>query len=295
MDVTCKHKKKKMTTIESILHLNKIFKSNNWTERDIDEFVFDNFCKLLDNLNNEQRKLIIELVDRYKWISFAEYPEKILATLESIEQEKLDKLSIVYLFPVIKLEDEGGFKSGQFLIYQIKAFKRHLKKFKNITFKYVSKFDNLTNPDFKLKNTEAIFLIDDYIGSGETLNACLHELKINPAITYDKINVITIASQIEISKELEKLGISFYASYYSQRGITDYNKSPIVEEKIKIMLEIEKMIPGGSHFSFGYNQSEALITLARTPDNTFPIFWKTYRVGKQKYLAPFSREETIEL
>ena len=61
------------------------------------------------------------------------------------------------------------------------------------------------------------------------------------------------------------------------------------------MLEIEKMIPGGSHYTLGYNQSEALITMVRTPDNTFPIFWKTYKKGSQKFDAPFSREETIEL
>jgi hypothetical protein len=284
-----------MTTLESISVLNKIFKTNNWTERDIDEFVFDNFCKLLDNINSVQRKLIIELVDRYKWVSFAEYPEKILATLECIENEKLAGLKTVYMFPVIKPEDEGGFKSGQFLIYQIKAFKRHLKKYKNIKFIYVSKFESLTNPDFKLKDNEAIFLIDDYIGSGETLMICLEKIRTNPILTNDKINIITIATQNEIAKTVTDEGIAIYSDYYSDKGISDFNQSPIVDEKIKIMLEIEKMIPGGSHFSFGYNQSEALITLARTPDNTFPIFWKTYRKGTEKFEAPFSREETIEL
>jgi hypothetical protein len=284
-----------MTTIESISQLNKIFKTNNWSERDIDEFVFDNFCKLLDNLNAEQRKLIIELVERYKWISFAEYPEKILATLDNIEEEKLNNLKVIYLFPVIKLEDEGGFKSGQFLIYQIKAFKRHLKKYKEITFKYTSKFEILTNPDFKLKDNESLFLIDDYIGSGETLNACLEIIKTNPEITNDKINIVTLATQKETADVVSQEGITIYSDYYSAKGITDYSTSPLLEEKIKIMLEIEKMIPGGSHFSLGYNSTEAIITLARTPDNTFPIFWKTYRKGNEKFEAPFSREETIEL
>ena len=284
-----------MDTINAIQKLNKIFKSNRWTEKDVDDFVFDNFCYLIDNLDEKQRALIIELVERYRWISVTDYPEKILSTMEKVETEKLKTIKTIYLFPIIKLEDEGNFKSGQFLIYQIKCFKKHLHKYKSIEFKYVSKFDILKDESFDLKPNEVIFLIDDYVGSGETLNACLTEIQSNPNITNDKINIITIASQFEISEEIKKVGISYYADHISKKGITDFVDSELGKEKIEIMLQIEKMIPGGNFFSLGYNQSEALITMARTPDNTFPIFWKTYKKGQTKFEAPFSREETIEL
>ncbi|EGV42512.1 hypothetical protein BZARG_2199 [Bizionia argentinensis JUB59] len=284
-----------MTTLESISQLNKVFKSKNWSERDIDEYVFDNFCKLLNNVKESERELIIELVEKYQWVSFADYPQKILATLESIEDEKIEKLKTIYFFPVIKPEDEGGFKSGQFLIYQIKAFSKHLKKYSNVKLKYVSKFETLTDSEFKLKENEAIFLIDDYIGSGETLNACLDVLRSNKNITNNKLNIITIAVQNETSTNITEEGISIYSDYFSPKGLSDFNDSPILDEKIKIMLEIEKLIPGGSHFSLGYNGCEGLITLARTPDNTFPIFWMKHRIGKEKFDAPFSRDETFEL
>tara|TARA_R110002049_G_scaffold195855_2_gene364994 strand:- start:1533 stop:2387 length:855 start_codon:yes stop_codon:yes gene_type:complete len=284
-----------MTTLESISKLNKIFKSKKWTEIDIDEYVFDNFCKLLDNVKESERKLIIELVERYQWISFSEYQEKILSTLESVEDEKIEKLKTIYFFPVIKPEDEGGFKSGQFLIYQIKAFKKYLKKYTDIKFKYVSKFEHLTDSTFELKENETIFLIDDYIGSGETLNACLEVVTSNKNITNDKLNIITIAIQKDTSEVIKKEGISIYSDYFSPRGLSDFNDSPILEEKIKVMLEIEKLIPGGNHFSLGYNNCEALITLARTPDNTFPVFWMKHRIGKKYFDAPFSREETFEI
>lgn len=284
-----------METIEAIMKLNKVFKTNNWTEKDIDEFVFDNFCKLINNLDNKQRALIIELTEKYKWISYNDYNSRILSTIDSIELEKLQKLKTVYLFPIIKREDEGKFKSGQFLIYQIKSFKRYLKNYGEITFKYISKFDDLNEENLKMKENEALYLIDDYIGSGETLNFCLDELKVNTSISNDKINIITLASQNEIYEKLKADGIAIYANYISKKGISDYYTPPLLQEKIEIMLEIEKMIPGGSHFSLGYNKSEALITMVRTPDNTFPIFWKTYKKGSQKFEAPFSREETIEL
>lgn len=284
-----------MTTIESISELDKIFKTKKWTEIDIDEFVYDNFCKLLDNVKESERELIIELVERYQWISYSEYQEKILSALESFEDEKIEKLKTIYFFPIIKFKDEGGFKSGQFLIYLIKAFKKYLKKYTNIKFKYVSKFEHLTDPEFKLKQNETIFLIDDYIGSGETLNDCLEIIRSNKNITNDKLNIVTIAIQKETSEIISKEGISIYSACFSPRGLSDFYELPILEEKIKVMLEIEKLIPGGSHFSLGYNSCEALITLVRTPDNTFPVFWKKHRIGKKYFDAPFSREETSEI
>lgn len=284
-----------MTTLESISELNKIFKRKKWTEIDIDEFVFDSFCNLLDNVKESERELIIELVERYLWISYPEYQEKILSALESVEDEKIEKLKTIYFFPVIKLKDEGGFKSGPFLIYLIKAFKKHLKKYRNIKFKYVSKFEHLTDSDFELKQNETIFLIDDYIGSGETLNDCLEVIRGNKNITNDKLNIVTIAIQKDTSEIINKEGIPIYSNCFSLRGLSDFNESPILEEKIKVMLEIEKLIPGGSHFSLGYNSCEALITLLRTPDNTFPVFWKKHRIGKKYFDAPFSREETFEI
>ncbi|WP_149304221.1 phosphoribosyltransferase-like protein [Pareuzebyella sediminis] len=284
-----------MTIVESITYLNKVFKAKKWTDRDIDEYVFDNFCTLLDNLNERERELIIELVERYQWITSLEYQEKILSTLESVEDEKIEKLKTVYLFPIIKFEDEGKVKSGTFLMYQIKAFKKFLKKYSKVEFKYVTKFEYLTDAQFELKDNETLYLIDDYIGSGETLNDCLEELRKNKNITNDKLNIIAIAIQQHTSDLISKEGISIYAGYFSPKGLSDFNDSPIREEKIALMLEIEKLIPGGSHFSLGYNGCEALITLARTPDNTFPIFWMKHRIGKKYFDAPFSREETFEI
>ena len=283
-----------MTTLESIFELNKIFKSKNWTNLDIDEFVFNNSCTLLDNVSENQRELIIELLDRYMWISLEDYQSKILKTMENVDDVVLSKLKVVYIFPIIKKEDEGRFKSGQFLIYQIKAFKKHLKKYRDITFKYVSKFETFET-GFRLKPNEMIFLIDDYIGSGETLRFCLNEIQNNNnEIVNENIQIVTIVTQKEIADNIRAEGYGYQADTYSEKGISDFNSSPVLEEKIRIMLDIEKMIPGGSHFSLGYNGSEALITLARTPDNTFPIFWKEYKKGGKKYDAPFSREETIE-
>jgi hypoxanthine phosphoribosyltransferase len=80
--------------------------------------------------------------------------------------------------------------------------------------------------EVKLKKNETIFLIDDYIGSGETLNFCLDELRVNPTINNDKINIISLASQNEIYEKLKAEGIAFYTDFISKKGISDDYSPP---------------------------------------------------------------------
>jgi hypothetical protein len=40
------------------------------------------------------------------------------------------------------------------------------------------------------------------------------------------------------------------------------------------MKDIEKKINIRGEFSLGYKQSESLISMIRTPNNTFPVFWE---------------------
>ena len=156
-----------------------------------------------------------------------------------------------------------------------------------MNFVTISQFNIITDIGFLLKENESLFLIDDYIGSGETIEACLNEIAKNGNIPLSKINILSIASQLKITKDLKAKGITIYYAHLSKRGISDFNVSPDSENKIKLMLTIEKMISGSKHFSLGYNHSEALITLIRTPDNTFPIFWKQYKKREWRMMLHF--------
>ncbi len=51
------------------------------------------------------------------------------------------------------------------------------------------------------------------------------------------------------------------------------------------MESIEKKIKPHKNEKLGFKSSEALITLIRTPNNTFPVFWKQ----KKDRIAPFPR------
>lgn len=274
--------------ITSITKLYTIFNDKKWTDKEGNNIVFSNFCKLLSNLNDTQRELIIDLAERYTWITLSEYQSKIVNVLNIVEEEKLNNIKRIILFPVMKPEDENKTKSGHTILYMLRAIKPMLHRYKEIEFKEIESYEHIKSEKFKLKDTDAVFLLDDYLGSGETIKATINELLSNRNIEPKKLNVISIAAQSDSTEFLKKIDVAYYTDMITKKGISDYYKSPELEEKIRIMLEIEKLIPG-NHFSFGFNQSEALITLMRTPDNTFPIFWKEHKKSGEIYEAPFSR------
>jgi hypothetical protein len=283
-----------MEVIEAIKKLNKIFKTNNWTEKDIDEYVFDNFCVLFENFEPEQRALLVELTENYSWISFNDYQSGIIKAMNQVEETELSTIRTIFFFPIMRLSDEGKVKSAHSLIYMIKGLKGLLPKYRHIRFEILTKFNQLTNDAFNLAANERLFLVDDYLGSGETINDCLTEIINNSMLDAVQFKVICIACQKEIFDQLNGNGFATHTSHICFKGISDYNAAPDAAMKKQIMLNIERYIPGGSHFSLGYNQSEALITMIRTPDNTFPIFWKKHRKDGKYYDAPFSREEIFE-
>lgn len=281
-----------MTEIESIIQLNKIFKDKNWISKDFDSSVFENYCRLLGNLNESQRELIIDLTKRYHWVPREDYRDNLLSVLNSVPILNLKNIKKIYFFPIVREEDENKVKSGHTLLYDVKTYKNSLANYKNIEFNIKNVFQDLK--DLKIKEDELLFLIDDFIGSGETLEQCITYIKTLMELDVSKTYIISIATQKEIFEKIKSEGYSFFSNYICDKGISDNFTDDDLLTRKTCMLEIEEMIPGGRHFSFGYNASEALLTLARTPDNTFPIFWKEHKKNRIKYKAPFSRSELTE-
>lgn len=271
------------------MKLYSLFSDKRWNEIEGNKIVFENFCKLTDNLTDEQTELIFELTERYKWITYNEYNSNLTRLLNKIYDNELEKIKTVYLFPIIKPEDEDKIKSGNNIIYMIRGIKPFIDKYDKIDFKELNKFDMINEDNLNLKENELLLLLDDYVGSGETLKSTLNEVLKNKSLKNEKIIVTSLVIQQDTVNFLDSIGIRHYSSDIVIKEITQRYKSPLLEEKIRIMEEIEKLIPGGRLFSFGYEQSEALVTLIRTPDNTFPIFWKEHRKNGEKYKAPFPR------
>ncbi|RYE57542.1 MAG: hypothetical protein EOP48_05575 [Sphingobacteriales bacterium] len=275
---------------EDLYRLQETWTKNNWAENVNEKNAFSAFCEVLPHFSEQQRDLIHELTERYLWLSAREYEERFDRILNSIDQSALDKCSRLYLFPIIKREDEHQIKSGTHCIYYFKGTIISLNpKFQDLDIILIPNYTELESTKFQNDGTDILLLIDDFIGSGDTFDQAWTEIKKNTTVSIDFIHVLSLALQADAFKTIKDLGFKLYFTEIRNRGISDYY-SMDKEEKIKLMEEIENIINPPAFCSFGYKSSEALITLMRTPDNTFPFFWMKYELGSKSLKAPFYRK-----
>ena len=265
-----------------------IFNNKRWHDKEMHEIVFRNFCELLGNLNEKQQNLLLELVERYTWMTFAEYQGKLVHIFNSIPQEEIENLRKIILFPVMKPDDEEKTKSGHGVLIILRGVRPFFTRYNHIKFKEVEVFEYFEAADYEIAEDERIFLLDDFLGTGDTIKSTIEKLLSNPNISLDKIRVITVASHNQAVGYMNSIGVKYNTELITTKGLSDHYVTPELEEKIALMKEIEKLLPS-KKYSFGYGKSEGLITLYRTPNNTFPIFWQDYEKNEQKFKAPFPR------
>lgn len=170
----------------------------------------------------------------------------------------------------------------------MESIKPSINGFKGIEIKLLKEFRDLRPERLEMSDNDFLILVDDYIGSGKTLNKTLLELNKNPTVG-SKFAIVSMVIQDQAKLLLEENNISHYYSVLLKKGISDNNNSPHLEKKLELMRTIENKIPKVSRYRLGYEKSEALITLMRTPNNTFPIFWKGIITKGGEIDAPFQR------
>lgn len=264
-----------------------IFSAKKWFEKNGHQEVHRRLIELIQNLTDTQKELLLELCERYLWLNLQECIALIPDLLKMVEDEKLNGCTKIVLFPIIKPKDIGKVKSSNSILYQFRSFYFADHRYNNISFIVIDSYKKFEK--LKLEESDLIFLVDDFVGSGDTLKSTLEELKKNKTLITDRINVLTLVTQSEILSILKEWKISYYSINERKRGISDYYAGEELQTKTDLMTEIEGLIPKVGEYAFGYNKSEALVTLNRTPNNTFPIFWKNHVSSGKIYKAPFPR------
>lgn len=279
---------KKKIDIDTLMKLFHLFADKKWTEFENYKDVLDRFAQILKNLKPNQSELILELTERYIWQSFNEYHSNLVKLFKSLHETHLENKTKIYIFPVKKLVDEEETKSGDVVQYTLKGILPLMSKYDNIEKIPLKKFEEISEENLKLEDDEFIVFVDDFIGSGNTLDETLGKIEENETFE-NKFAILTSVIQEETRNNLENNGTSLFYAKSVKKGITNYYENEELDLKISIMEDIEKRIPNISGYKFGYEKSEGLVTLLRTPNNTFPIFWMDFQPSKEKIKAPFSR------
>ena len=203
------------------------------------------------------------------------------------EYEKLTSDTKVYVMMLIAPKDEGKTKSSAMLLYLFNDTRLRIDpRFSHYRFEIISDKESLHQ---KMDDKDAVLvLVDDYIGTGDTAVACIEQLD-KLGIKMEQIAILSLVAQEEGKKKIEEKGIFFCTSNLRNKGISDYYEGKELEKNVRLMQKIEKDLKVGEKSRFGYGQSEALVTMCRTPNNTFPVFWYEPKLGIKKKLAPFPR------
>ena len=287
----------KALPLSEVYRLDKIFLKKGWPkETCFDNKVFDNFCKTLAKYTPEQRELIFSLTNDFIWIqpeNYMPYFDELFSEFissynfeskpESISEEKSksNKKSRpkIRLCPLLAKDDTNKVKSSTTLLYLIKGQIKAIQK------KY-SNYDIFIkdDPTKNIKNEEnnRIFcLVDDFLGTGKTAENAVSILNEN-GVSTNRIVVLVLVGMKEGIEFLRTKNIAVFAHFICNKGITG-NKNDT--DKLRIMEEIEKEIKVKKEYNFGYESSESLVRMIRTPNNTFPFFW----LWREKHDAPFPR------
>ncbi|WP_315112544.1 phosphoribosyltransferase [Clostridium intestinale] len=293
-----KEKKDYKITPYIIEKATEVFNKNKWnikqneTEEQINwQMRFNMYCSMLSRLDKPQQELVLELTQDYEYISSSNYMAQLYLLLTKLYKENYENIkqyNKVYVMPLIAPNDKAlnKVKSSTHLAYLFFVTELAYNEYiKGIDFIRIEKLDALPK-GINSKCGSIIFLVDDFIGTGDTALDALKELK-DAGISNNKIIIVSILGMSLGIDKLRKMGIKVFSLFIKDRGITDKYDGKELEQKKAIMRSIEEDMNIVTKLNFGYQGSEALVTMARTPNNTFPVFWDTGK--KNQYIAPFPR------
>ena len=275
-----------------------LFQKKNWKIETQENGLstFDRFCNRLAVLDNdEQRELLLELTEDYLRVSLNEYEKlflRVWGKFFSGKKIELGKEERFVICPLQQPNDFGKIKSSTAMLYLCQDnCLRCFPIFSNEQIRICSSPECLKDIQCKIKE---LVLIDDYIGSGETGLGCLAYIK-NLGKDIENITVLSLVSQKEGIKALKKEDVHVFTAVQREKGITDkYLNDEEREHKLKLMGKIENTLKIPKEWHLGYNNSEALVSMIRTPNNTFPIYWYEDNKGKSRR-APFPRKGNIRI
>ena len=270
--------------------------SKEWINNiDGENDVFDRFCKRLCQLEtDDQRDLVIELTKNFLWVKserYEQYLYKGFLKLFSDNSWDLGANEKVFICPLMRENDFGKNKSSTYLAYLCQSFNfRKLGAFQENQVRILNSPKTLK--DKRCKEVSKLILIDDFIGSGETAIEALTYIKSLNLNKEIKIYVLALVAQNEGIKIIESKGAKVFANEVRNKGISDSFPKSEVKIKIEEMKKISAKIGADQKFKLGFMDSESLVAMLRTPNNTFPVYW--YERFNEDY-APFPRCGNVKM
>lgn len=277
-----------------IKRLRKLFQRQDWPihseddEFEEEESVFDKYCLILSHLDNEEQDLLLTLTEDFFYCPSFKYKPLIKKALQKISPEKIGTCKEVFLLPLVAPKDIGKVKSSTSWLYH--SLTEIITK---ITLFDAKPRKGYLDPSLlvrhKSRSNALILFCDDFVGTGDTAVAALGHYNDILRIDSDIPVVVTLVAQQAGVSAIEEFGFEVAATEIRNRGISDSTRLDITRA-LELMRQIESRLKVPRGYNFGYKQSEALVSMMRTPNNTFPVFWCSNMLNGVRWASPFERK-----
>lgn len=267
--------------------LGEIFEQKEWPiDHDNGVSRFNKYVKMLESMSDHEQDMMLELTKRFMHIKYEDYFTILLDVVKKIIEEN-PQINQYYVLPALSKQDEAEGRLDKSSINLLYLFKRgELEEAlgtDKIHFQVVKDKERLLKKE--IKNNEKILIVDDFIGSGETIEESLDLYNINKDDGPDINNIIVLSlvAHMQGLSYLSKIDVSIYYGIVIHKGISDNFTGDTKDTYITLMKQIEDRIPKITEDNrFGYKQCEALLHMYRIPNNTFPIYWLHRNISPYK-------------
>lgn len=237
--------------------------------------ILESIAAMFGGASADEAALLLSLIGEYD--IFQDYRRLAFDLLDGLVADGISEA----IFCPVKLSSHSKTKSGQNFIYEIDSL---FAQYPDCDYESL---DNPLQQKFVFDPRPKI-LVDDFIGTGDQLSDVLDEFEaLDPLLRFDRVMVIAIQEEARANIQ-NSLGIPVQCLYERSKGmpLAQAKQNRPLQECYDIYSGIVARAGTPQEYALGYRQTEALITLKRTPDNTMGIFWFG---GDGKWPAPFPR------
>lgn len=263
-----------------IFHLSK---KQPWLDKVVEplnQLLFDE-CQ-----DNEERELILNLIDRFTYIEDNECWEYLTSMANYII--KIPGLDFDST-QIVGLAGDSNSDSSQYILYGLKGILGQLDC--SIT-KFETNFQKACG-NCKKYNLSTIILVDEFVGTGQTVLGRIKKIKEQfVQVKIDepsyKIHVTSLVATEQGVEFLKERGIDINVQLLLKKGIDDYHSNSEAKKLKERMINLEnrclsKKYKNTNMPSLGYGQAQATYYRLNinVPNSVFPIFWWNKNANNQ--------------
>lgn len=281
--------------LQTLASLTEIWEEKKWTflSQELRQKSFDAFCEMFCHIGDEYHEIALALMKSFSVYAFNDYLNLLNLSFGKINENHIKDYKCIIFCPLLNPSDDKRkvAKSGHSLPYIAKqgvALYHPLMSELDLNC-LISPSQIPDEIKFKYHDKPIlIILLDDFIGSGDTAKNAVYGVS-DLIRKDDQILVVSLVAMRHAIEYLADNGIDAIYGTLEKKGILENDRFDDKESAYKMMKSLENNLMISQDERLGYKKSEALITMLRTPDNTFPIYWCTESVGGVSWPAPFPR------